>query len=87
MRDFLDEILSFINAETLSDVEFDAVTITVQNYSTATYNQLKTILESREMVSSELKKLANFFRAKGTSVSSSESSHTPRSNILIGKAL
>jgi hypothetical protein len=87
MRDFLDAILMFINAETLTDVEFGTVTISVQNYSIATYNQLKTILESREMVSDELKKLANYFRAKGTSISSSSASHTPRSNILIGKAL
>ena len=87
MRDFLDAILAFINAESLSDVEYDTVTISTQNYSIATYNQLKTILETREMVSDELRRLANYFKAKGTSVSSTEKAHTPRSNILIGKVL
>ena len=87
MRAFLDAILQFINAETLTDIEYDTIDLSTQNYSIATYNALKTVLESREMVSDQLRRLAAYFKAKGTSVSSSEKIHTPVSNIFIGKAL
>ena len=87
MRDFLNAILSFINSETLTDVEYAEIELEDQEYTKETYLALKAVLESRESVSSQLSKLSNYFLAKGVDLSESESSYTPKSNILIGGEL
>jgi hypothetical protein len=67
MRDFLDSILSEIDSESLTDNEFDSIDPlpTVEAYDTTIYNVLKTVLQSREGVSGQLKRLQSFFIAKG----------------------
>jgi len=86
MRNFLNGILSFIGSESLTDNEFDTVTITEQTYSVATYNALKSILESRESVSNQLWKLKSFFTIKGVSLSG-QRAVTPTSQIFVGARL
>lgn len=86
MRVFLNGILSFIGSESLTDEEFDSLTITQQNYSTATYEALRGVLQSREMVSGQLRKLKAYFRIKGADVGSEKA--TPAvSNIFVGASL
>jgi len=88
MRDFLNAILAFIGSESLTDEEFDAIEGTFVVYSKATYDCLKAIIEAREAVSGQSKKLKLYFIARGVDVSDgSTTTHKPRSNILIGMPL
>lgn len=91
MRDFLDAILTFINAESLTDEEFALDVIedldTPPAYTRETYLALRTVLESREEVSDAVKRLKLYFIAKGVDVSSTPSIPTPKSNIYIGDGL
>lgn len=85
LRDFLDNILAFIDSESLTDDEFDAVeNVALEDYSLVTYNALKGLLEDRESVSTQVEKLTYFFKAKGLDV---DDSATALSNIFIGGAL
>lgn len=88
MRDFLDAILAFINAESLTDEEFEGVELEgTPSYTKETYLALRTVLEARESVSDAVKRLKLYFIAKGVDVSSTPSIPTPRSNIFIGSGL
>ena len=89
MRDFLNSILSFIGSESLSDLEFETIDLTIENYSKTTYLALKSVIESRESVSDQGKRLKLYFISHGTDISESESekTSTPNSNIFIGVAL
>lgn len=88
MRDFLNSILSFIGSESLTDEEFDSIEGSYIVYSKATYDVLKAIIEAREAVSGQSKKLKLLFIARGVDVSDgSTTTHKPRSNILIGMPL
>lgn len=87
MRDFLDAILAFINSESLTDEEFETVTLEEQTYTKETYEQLRTILEAREGVSGQTKKLKLYFIAKGVDLSGASSPKTPNSNIFIGSKI
>lgn len=84
MRDFLNSILTFIAAETLTDIEFDTVTATHPLYDQSTYDDLSLILQSRENVSIFQDRLTFFYQAKGVDV---KPKITGSSNILIGSVL
>lgn len=86
LRDFLDEILSFIESESLTDEEFESLEITAEEYTKETYLALKTVLENREGVSGQAKRLKLYFIAKGVDLSDSPAK-TPKSNIFIGSKL
>jgi hypothetical protein len=86
MRVFLNNILSFIGSESLTDDEFSSVGVSVQEYSKEVYEALKTILQNREGVSGQLKKLQSYFVAKGVDLSSTPA-RAPASQILIGGPL
>lgn len=90
LRDFLDDILDFIGSESLSDVEFDGIEdiepAIVEDYSLATYEALKGVIEAREGVSGQGRKLRAYFQARGLDLDPGLVP-TPNSNILIGKAL
>lgn len=75
----------FIGSESLTDEEFATVTLSVQEYSQDCFNQLKSILEARESVSTQLSRLTYFFLAKGVQVTDTEP--TPKSNIFLGSSL
>lgn len=84
MRDFLNGILAFIGATSLTDEEFDALTIDSAAYDVATYEALSCVLVSRESVSTLQDKLYFFFKAKGAEVSQAD---TGKSNIFAGAVL
>lgn len=87
MRTFLDAILAFINAESLTDEEFESIELTEQVYTKEVYLALRTILEARELVSDQVKRLKLYFIAKGVDVSSTPTVPTAKSNIFIGSGL
>jgi hypothetical protein len=87
MREFLDSILEFIESESLTDEEFATVDDSLPaDYTKEVYQALRTILEARENVSGQVKRLTEFFQAKGVDLSD-PTTPTPASNILIGGAL
>lgn len=85
MRDFLNGILLFIESESLTDEEFDSITLTDQEYNLATYDALKAIIQDREGVSGQLKKLNAYFVSKGVNLTPTVVVAT--SQILIGGVL
>lgn len=88
MRAFLDAILEFIDAESLTDQEFSGIVLPEPPaYTKDTYTALRTVLESREMVSNQVKRLKLYFIAKGVDTSSTPSIPTPVSNIFFGSGL
>lgn len=89
MRDFLDDILAFIDAESLTDEEFSALSLEGSpEPSKEAYTALHAVLETRESVSDATKRLRYYFLAAGTDVGDAEApATTPKSNILIGTKL
>lgn len=88
MRDFLDAILTFIESESLTDEEFETITLEGSGaYTKETYEALRTIVEARESVSGQSKRLKLFFIAKGVDLSAVGATPTPKSNIFIGSDL
>lgn len=86
MRVFLNNILSFIGSESLTDSEFNSIGVSVEAYNRENYEALKSVLQTREGVSGQLKKLYNYFQAKGVDLTATPVK-IPASNILIGGAL
>lgn len=84
MRDYLDDILEFIGAESLTDEEFSSITLENTDNQVANYNSLLSILVSREVVSDMTSRLQYYFLAKGVSVSAPV---TATSNIFVGSCL
>ena len=88
LREFLDDILDFIGSESLTDEEFETVDSELpEEYAKDTYLSLKTVLESREGISGQAKKLKLYFIAKGVDLSDAGAAKTPKSNIFIGSKL
>lgn len=87
MRAFIDSILAFIDSESLADSEFEVIDpILAPSYSIEVYLSLKSILEVRESVSSQLNKLKSFFILKGLDLDSIPA-NSPTSNLFIGARL
>lgn len=85
MRDYLNSILSFIGAESLTDDEFATIDPDLDvDDDEAVYAELKEVLESRDNISTTLTRLDNYFLAKGLELPESDSS---KSQIYIGSAL
>lgn len=84
MRDFLDAILAFIDAASLSDDEFNSLTITSYAYDQETYDALFAILKARDSVSTLLDRLAGTFIAKGATITKGDSG---QSQIYVGSVL
>lgn len=86
MRIFLNNILSFIGSESMTDDEFATITTSAEEYSREVYEQLKAVLQTREGISGQLKKLYSYFTAHGLDLT-----NTPvrpaNSQILIGGPL
>lgn len=88
MRDFLDNIFELIEAESLTDEEFGTIELDEPPaYSKAMYEQLRAILEARENLSNQVKRLKLFFISAGVDLSSTSSVPTPHSNIYLGEPL
>jgi hypothetical protein len=84
MRDFLDAILAFIVAESLTDNEFDSVEATVTIYDQATYDDLARILTARGSATVYLDRLLSYYEARGVSLTAAT---VANSNIFIGGVL
>lgn len=84
MRDFLNGILTFIGSTSLTDVEFEGLTIESYGYDQETYQALADVLEARESISTLQDRLVSYFEAKGVSVVANE---TGKTNIFIGAVL
>lgn len=84
MREFLNAILSFIGASSLTDLEFESLEIESYAYDAATYEALLAIVDARESVSNTRDRLRYYFLARGVEVSASSAG---RSNILVGAVL
>lgn len=84
MRDFLDAILAFIVAESMTDEEFATVESELPIYDQCTYDDLSRILESREAVSVMQTRLLAYYQAKGVNIAPAE---TGKSDIFLGAVL
>lgn len=84
MRDFLNEILTFIVAESLTDDEFATVTAQLPIYDQDTYDDLSRILLSRESVSVLHDRLTAYYKARGVKL---KESPTGKTNIWLGSPL
>jgi hypothetical protein len=84
MRDYLDGILSFIGAESLTNEEFGQVTITDQNDHVGVYDALLAIIGSRDDVSDIASRLLYYFQSKGIAVAGAPSAV---SNIFVGASI
>ena len=68
MREWLNAILTFIGATSLTDEEYNSINfLNIENgvYNQAAYDELAKVLEARESMSTMQERLAGFFRAKG----------------------
>lgn len=87
MRNWLNSVLQFIGATSLTDEEYDGlnfVGLETLVYNQAAYDQLTSVLSSRELVSNMQDRLTALFQAKGAEITPAK---TGKSNILIGGAL
>lgn len=90
LRTFVDGIFSFIGSESLTDEEYSGLEAVepplTEEYTKPLYDALKEVLQAREGVSGQGRKLKSYFQAKGVDLHGSLVP-TPNSNILIGKPL
>lgn len=84
MRDFLDAILDFIVASSLTDVEFETVVSEIPILDQNTFDDLSRILATRDLVSTYQARLLAYYTAKGVVVSTTP---IPNSQIYIGDVL
>ncbi len=86
VRSFSNEILAFIDSESLTDEEYESMPEGLSvDYSKATYEALKAVLQTRDGVSAQLKKLKAYFIAKGADLTAP--ARDPNSQILVGCVL
>lgn len=84
MRTFLNNILAIIGSTSLTDGEFATVLSTTVEYSQSTYDDLASVLESRESVSTTIDRLNAYYLARGVTI---EALETGKTNIFIGAVL
>lgn len=84
MRDFLDAILAFIMAESMTDDEFATIESELPIYDQGTYDDLSRILEGREAVSTMQDRLLAYYTAKGVDITPAD---TGKSDIFLGAVL
>lgn len=88
VRNFIDSVLQFIDAETLTDDEFESLEITTAGWDKETYVAIRTVLHNRESVSGKTKQLRLYFIAKGVDLRDApKAAPAPNSNIFIGAPL
>jgi len=87
MREWLNGILTFIGASSLTDVEYNSINflnLEVLVYNQPAYDELSKVLAGREAVSTMQARLAGLFQAKGLDVAVA---NTGKSNIYMGDVL
>lgn len=87
LRDFANDAFDFINTETLTDSEAEMLNeLLPATYTREVFLNFKEILETRDNVSTNVKKLKHLFLSQGANVES-EKTYKPKSNIFIGARL
>lgn len=90
MRDFLDSVLAFLDLESMTDPEWEAVEASLEgyeaDYNMQTYDALDDTLKDREETFDTRQRLTNLYLAKGVEVNPA-AEVTPKSNIFIGDVL
>ncbi len=88
MREFFDGILAAIGGESLTDEEFASLSddLVDGEYSKVNYEALKAVVQERDGVSGQLKKLNAYFVAKGLD-NTGTAIRDPVSSIFFGAAL
>lgn len=84
MRNYLNGILSFIGAESLTDEEFSTITLDGTTDDVANYEALLGVLKSRDLVSESISRLQAYYKAMGVSIPPTD---LGVSNIFIGSVL
>ncbi len=90
MREFLDTVLDFIDVESLTDEEYDNLSLAEDapvQPSVATYLSLKGLLEERGEPEGTLQRLRYYFLSADVQLSTEQMRATPRSQIWIGSRL
>lgn len=85
MRDFINAVLAFIGTSSLTDLEFDALTIEAAGYDAATYTAILAVVDAREAVSNTRDRLRYVFLAKNVSLPAETEGR--KSNLLVGGVL
>lgn len=85
MREVINALLAMIGATSLTDNEFNSLTIEVFALDVASYNAVLAVLDSRELVSNTRDRLRYYFLARDVQVG--ELPAPGSSNILVGFAL
>lgn len=81
MRDFLNTILDFIGATSLTDLEFSMVKSTNETLDQSTYDDLVAVIDSRESISNTRDRLLFYFLAGGAEITALR---VDKSNIFLG---
>lgn len=84
VRGYLNSVLAFIGAESLTDEEFETITLENIDDLVANYEALLGILESRDAVSEMTARLQYYYMAQGVQVVPAS---LAQSNIFVGGAL
>ncbi len=84
VRGYLNSILLFIGAESLTDEEFEDIDLDSTEDPIEVYNVLLGVLESRELISEMSSRLQDYFTAQGVAVTLPAA---PVTNIFVGGAL
>ena len=84
MRDFIDAILAFIGSESLTDLEWETITIEAQVLTIELYNEILAVLVSRESVSTTIDRLTKYFEASGLTITPPS---LAKSEIYLGSVL
>jgi hypothetical protein len=87
IRADLNEVLVFIDCETLTDEEFDALDVDSDSTDREQFDALKSVLASREAVSNSYARLTSYFKAKGLTFTDDEVEPLEATNIFLGAAL
>jgi hypothetical protein len=89
LRQVLNRIFIFIGVETLSDDEYNSLTINLDSNSIETYQALLAILETRDSVSQSKDRLRYYFQAKNAAIEEPDEDTfgDDESNILVGSSL
>jgi len=83
-RQTLDDVLSFIGAESLTDDEFADLELDDVSNDLDNYNALVAVLVNRDSVSDTSDRLFDYYKAKGVEIPEPE---VAKSNILVGGEL
>jgi hypothetical protein len=81
---YLNAILSFIGSASLTEEEFDSLTVDSLSSDLEIYAALLSILNARDMVSTQQDRLFWYYKAKGVEVSQPSQA---KSNIFVGATL